>query len=66
MNIAALGNIVPQLHLHHVARYINRHFMARNPYFGGINRQLNITKKNLKFRIESLVLALSRKGYNII
>lgn len=23
MNIAALGNVVPQLHLHHVVRYIN-------------------------------------------
>ena len=64
MNIAALGNIVPQLHLHHVARY-KIDISWPNPIWGN-KPSTEYNKKNLKFRIESLVLALSRKGYNII
>ena len=64
MNIAALGNIVPQLHIHHIARY-KIDISWPNPILG--NKPSNeYNKKNLKSRIESLVLALSRRGYNII
>lgn len=64
INIAALGNMVPQLHLHHVARYKND-ISWPNPIWGN-KPSTKYNKKNLKFRIESLVLAISRKGYNII
>ncbi len=64
INIAALGNMVPQLHLHHVARYKNDISWPNTIWGNKPSTEYN--KKNLKFRIESLVLALSRKGYNII
>jgi diadenosine tetraphosphate (Ap4A) HIT family hydrolase len=56
--------MVPQLHLHHVARYKND-ISWPNPIWGN-KPSTKYNKKNLKFRIESLVLAISRKGYNII
>jgi diadenosine tetraphosphate (Ap4A) HIT family hydrolase len=53
MNIAALGNIVPQLHLHHIARYAKDAawprpvwgFQAAKPYDAA---ELEITLASLK------------------
>ena len=63
INIAALGNIVPQLHLHHVARY-KIDVSWPKPVWGD-KPQLEYKKEKLRLRIESISHALSQNGLNI-
>jgi len=59
MNIAALGNMVPQLHIHHVLRYkSDKAWRAR---IWGLFDALAYTEKELKAIVEKLLPALELK-----
>ncbi len=52
MNIAALGNVVPQLHIHHVARLVDDAAWP-NPVWGSVPT-LGYSKTSLWNRVEAL------------
>lgn len=56
MNVAALGNVVPQLHLHHVVRY--RSDAAWPAPIWGANPPQPYTDSQLEKRIDTIVLSL--------
>lgn len=64
LNVAALGNVVPQLHIHHIVRYQSDPAwpapvwgrIAPRPYEPELREQVvSILKQNLDFDIEYLV-----------
>lgn len=59
MNIAALGNVVPQLHLHHVARYADD--VAWPAPIWGKHPAMPYDEKQLKTRIKELQTLLADK-----
>jgi diadenosine tetraphosphate (Ap4A) HIT family hydrolase len=61
INIAALGNLVPQLHVHHVVRYSNDAAWP-GPVWGQ-HPAMPYTAENLNFMRETLMLAFrGREG----
>jgi|TARA_B110000879_G_C11002528_1_gene443601 diadenosine tetraphosphate (Ap4A) HIT family hydrolase len=56
INIAALGNIVPQLHLHHVARY--KTDLSWPNSIWGRSPQTEYRGNELQVRIKAMMLAL--------
>lgn len=58
MNIAALGNIVPQLHLHHIARY--RSDAAWPKPVWGLATPLTYEKNSLQQRLEEIRSLMAR------
>lgn len=56
INIATLGNIVPQLHMHHVARYKTDGAWP-NPIWGA-QPTLDYRQEDLQHRIDSMVSVL--------
>lgn len=56
LNIAALGNQVPQLHLHHIARFQDDAVWPK-PVWGAVN-PLKYDQKELHFRVEVMIRAL--------
>lgn len=61
MNIAALGNMVPQLHLHHVARFAEDGAWP-HPIWGRLPAVF-YSERELKIRVERLRHALSGEGF---
>jgi diadenosine tetraphosphate (Ap4A) HIT family hydrolase len=61
MNVAALGNVVRQLHIHHIARFPEDAVWPQ-PIWGKLPA-LNYTKEQLGERILGLRQALSGKGF---
>ena len=59
MNVAALGNVVPQLHVHHVVRF-KSDIAWPGPIWGAHSVQ-PYTTEALKKRVEQLQLMLSEK-----
>lgn len=57
MNVAALGNVVPQLHLHHVARFHND--QAWPAPIWGVGEAKQYTDEGLSERVEVLRTSLS-------
>ncbi len=57
MNIAAIGNVVPQLHLHHIARY--RSDAAWPKPVWGFGEAVPYDKKQLKENVDRLREALA-------
>ena len=53
MNVAALGNVVPQLHVHHIVRYVND-IAWPAPVWGAYPAK-NYTDSELKKRTERLI-----------
>ncbi len=64
LNIAALGNVVPQLHLHHIVRYKNDAAWPR-PVWGAV-APLAYEEKDLGARLELVLGALSGQGFRVI
>jgi len=62
MNIAALGNMVPQLHLHHIVRY-KTDIAWPNPVWGYTNAQA-YNKQTLSERIKLTLKALSHCDFS--
>lgn len=60
MNIAALGNIVPQLHLHHVARYKNDAAWPK-PIWGAVEPN-DYSEELLERRTKVLQIALVKEN----
>ncbi len=60
MNVAALGNVVPQLHLHHVARFEDDPAWPK-PIWGVVDA-VDYQEDILQQRIESLQRCLSSAG----
>lgn len=64
MNMAALGNMVPQLHVHIVARF--KHDAAwPKPIWGQVSA-LNYSSEQLENRLESLRLGLAEAGVDFL
>ncbi len=61
MNVAALGNLVPQLHLHHVARFTDDTAWP-NPIWGR-TAPVHYVEPALRKRLESLRRALAGAGF---
>ena len=55
MNVAAIGNLVPQLHIHHVVRYSNDAAWPQPVW--GKHPAMAYTAENLAFMRETLMLA---------
>ena len=55
MNVAAIGNLVPQLHVHHVVRYSNDAAWPQPVW--GKHQAMPYTPENLTFMRETLMLA---------
>lgn len=64
MNVAALGNVVPQLHLHHVARFTTDAAWPK-PIWGAVEAK-PYSEAALKTLVERLRNALSSKDFEII
>ena len=63
MNVAALGNMVPQLHVHHIARFSNDAAWP-GPVWGSAE-PMNYTGKLLNERINQLGEGLEREGMKL-
>lgn len=63
MNVAALGNIVPQLHLHHVARFTTDAAWPK-PIWGEVE-VLPYAQERSRIRIEQLRQALPAEGLTL-
>jgi len=61
MNVAALGNIVSQLHIHHVARYQSDAAWP-GPIWGAVSAK-SYGEEALNLRVERLRSALSGEGF---
>ena len=61
MNIAALGNLVPQLHVHHVARFVEDSAWP-HPIWGRLPAVF-YTASELQGRLERLRFALAGEGF---
>jgi len=61
MNVAALGNLVPQLHLHHVARFAED-IAWPNPIWGH-SPPVFYRESELSARVERLQHALAGEGF---
>ncbi|MFT7267522.1 MAG: diadenosine tetraphosphate (Ap4A) HIT family hydrolase [Porticoccus sp.] len=64
INIASLGNMVSQLHVHHVARYKNDASWPK-PVWGAAP-QAKYKKDRLQLRIKSIGLSLAGKDFSFI
>lgn len=64
MNVAALGNVVRQLHLHHIARFVEDAAWPQ-PIWGKVPVK-DYTPKDLAERIKSLQSALVGEDFSII
>lgn len=64
MNIATLGNVVPQLHVHHVARY-NSDPAWPGPVWGKVEAKAYEPQK-LKDLVEKITNALAGEGFTAI
>ncbi len=64
MNVAALGNVVRQLHIHHIARFSDDPAWPQ-PIWGKVN-MLDYTPEQLQDRIKRLQNALVGEGFEII
>lgn len=62
MNIAALGNIVPQLHIHHIVRYKNDSSWPA-PVWGQLDA-IPYTEKEIKNTLDLLMQNLTRCHFN--
>ena len=60
LNIAALGNVVKQLHIHHIARFVDDPVWP-NPVWGAISA-LEYEQEELAYRIGLLREALNKTG----
>ncbi len=61
LNIASLGNIVPQLHIHHIARYAHDACWPK-PVWGQIS-PVPYTRNALEERMDQLRYSLQGKGF---
>ncbi|TVZ38197.1 diadenosine tetraphosphate (Ap4A) HIT family hydrolase [Alteromonadaceae bacterium 2753L.S.0a.02] len=61
MNIASLGNIVPQLHVHHVARYEGDAAWPASVW--GVKPAIAYTDADLLHRLERLQASLVGEGF---
>lgn len=61
MNIAALGNLVPQLHMHHVARFDGDAAWPASVW--GVKPAIEYEPKSLADRIERLQASLVGEGF---
>lgn len=64
MNIAALGNIVRQLHIHHIARFVDDAAWPQ-PVWGKVPQQ-DYSQEKLQDRISRLQNALVGEGFFIV
>lgn len=64
MNVAALGNVVRQLHIHHIARFPDDPAWPQ-PIWGKVN-QVDYSPEELQDRIKRLQNALVGEGFEII
>ena len=64
MNVAALGNVVRQLHLHHIARFVDDAAWPQ-PIWGKVAMK-NYTAEQLADRIQRLQNALVGEGFSLI
>lgn len=64
MNVAALGNVVRQLHLHHIARFVNDAAWPQ-PIWGKVPGK-DYAAEDLAERIKSLQSALVGEDFSII
>lgn len=63
MNIAALGNQVPQLHVHHIARF-REDAAWPNPIWGAVPPK-PYSEAALRERVERLRFALQGEGFSV-
>jgi diadenosine tetraphosphate (Ap4A) HIT family hydrolase len=61
MNIAALGNMVPQLHIHHIVRYKND-VAWPNPIWG-FTQAISYNEQQLNKRIEKTIESLKQTDF---
>lgn len=61
MNVAALGNVVPQLHLHHIARFKDDPAWPR-PVWGAVEPK-SYSEQDLAGRVRRLRTALEGEGF---
>lgn len=64
MNVAALGNVVPQLHVHHIAR-LETDAAWPQPIWG-VRPAASYTDAQLQDRLEHLRAALVGEGFEVI
>ena len=64
LNIAAIGNLVPQLHLHHVVRY--RHDTAWPAPVWGVGRPVPYNQAELENHAGRLLASLGEAGSNAV
>lgn len=64
MNIAALGNSVPQLHLHHVARFENDAAWPKAVW--GVTKAVRYKEGELDARVTRLRSALAGEGFEAL
>ncbi len=64
MNIAALGNIVPQLHVHHVARFEGDAAWPASVW--GVKPAIDYQKEALEHRVERLRASLVGEGFEAL
>lgn len=64
MNVAALGNVVRQLHIHHIVRFSDDPAWPQ-PIWGKVS-QLDYSPEQLQDRIKRLQNALVGEGFEII
>jgi diadenosine tetraphosphate (Ap4A) HIT family hydrolase len=64
LNIAALGNVVPQLHLHHIVRYHDDAAWPR-PVWGVVD-SIEYSEFALSQAIELVLGALSGQGFRVV
>ncbi len=64
LNIAALGNVVPQLHLHHIVRFNNDVAWPRPIW--GVVPPLDYSESQLNQSIELVLGALSGQGFRVL
>ncbi len=63
LNVAALGNVVPQLHLHHIARFKNDACWPKPVW--GQNPAIPYPKDKLKIFIDTIQKTLELESNNI-
>ncbi len=64
LNIAALGNVVPQLHLHHIVRYHSDPAWPRPIW--GVVEPTDYSESQLSQAIELVLGALSGQGFQVL
>ncbi len=61
MNVAALGNVVPQLHVHHIARFHNDPAWPKPIW--GVVRAADYSAESLRARIDAVVELLAGEDF---